>query len=155
VVTGGVLALVWTVAALAQDGPYGLDSTAQVTPQMFQIRQWAAKLPHGASVRVDIPAEGLGGFQLWAVYMLGDHPVDSPTPVLHTTYAHADYGYRADYSLSLRYRNNDPKQGAYPPGAFAVPQPLFENSQFVLRKIDWPKRLDSYPDTASTRLVSS
>jgi hypothetical protein len=157
VAIGALVAVAWTVAALAQDRAEGFLLPQQVTPQMFQIRQWAARLPRGASVRVDIPARGLGGYQLWAVYMLGDHPVDSPTPVLDTTYAHAAGGVRADYSLSLRYvPNANPRvKIPFPPRLFAVDPPLFENSQFVLRRIVWPKRYDNVPDTSSTRQIGS
>jgi hypothetical protein len=155
VLMAALAALGWTLNAIVHDSEYGLSVPEQVPPAMFALRDWAARLPAGASVRVDIPAQGLGGYQLWAVYMLGDHPVDSPTPVLSTTYAHANYGVRARYSLSLRYVGNDPRRGPAPVPPFADPRPLFENSLLVLRRIDWPRRYRSIPDTASVRLVSS
>jgi hypothetical protein len=94
--------------------------------------------------------------QLWAVYMLGDHPVDSPTPIVGTTYAHARGGVRADYSLGLRYDPNpNPNvKRPVPPQWYAGPI-VFENSEFVLRKVQWPARLDAIPDTSSTLLVGS
>lgn len=150
-VVGLVLALGWAVAAAVQDRREVLATQAQVTPQMFQIRDWAARLPPGASVRVDIPASG---WQLWAVYMLGPHPVDSPTPVLYTTYAHAPYGTRADYSIALKYvPSATGKVILTPTPPHAVNPPVFANSQFVLRRIAWPARLDATPDTSSQRLV--
>ena len=117
---------------------------------MFQIRQWSARLPPGATVRVDIPVSGT---QLWAVYMLGDRPVDTPTPVVHTTYAHANLGFRADYSLSVRSLLIDHRYVPVPARLYAVDPPVFENSMFVLRRIVWPKRYKNIPDTASVRLV--
>jgi hypothetical protein len=157
VLAGAALTLAWTGAALAQDRSDGFLLPQQVSPQMFQIRQWAALLPPGSSVRVDIPAHGVGGFQLWAVYMLGSHPVDSPTPVLGTTYAHANYGVRADYSLSLRYypNANPAIKIPYPPKLYAVNPPLFENSTFVVRRIVWPRKYDWIPDSALQRLIGS
>jgi hypothetical protein len=145
------LGLVWTVAAVLQDRRDALVPQ-QVPAAMFQIRDWASRLPHGASVRIDIPP---GGMQLWAVYMLGDHPVDSAVPVLHTTYARADNGLRASYALSWRYYPNADARVKvpYPAKLFAQDPPLFENAQFVLRKVDWPARYNSVPDTASTKLV--
>jgi hypothetical protein len=118
---------------------------------MFQIRSWANRLPRGASVRVDIPPTGV---QLWAVYMLGAHPVDSPTPILNTTYAHAPLGVRADYSLSRDYSiSASGRVRRFPRPPFAQNPPLFENDQFVLRRIVWPARYASIPDTSSQTLV--
>ena len=94
------LALAWTAVAVRQSHAELQATNPQVDLAMLQIRHWAHELPPGASVRVDIPPSGL---QLWAVYMLGDHPVDTPHPILGTTYALAPYGTRAGYSLSLRY----------------------------------------------------
>jgi hypothetical protein len=151
---GGALAVAlgWGAVAVNQARVEATDATPQVNAAMFQVRQWASKLPPGASVRVDIPASG---YQLWAVYMLGDHPVDAPDPVLNTTYAHAPYGLRADYSLSLRYEFVPPPQPPplFPQPHFTVNPPVFENGEFVLRKVRWPRRLDWVPQTASTALV--
>jgi hypothetical protein len=150
-----VLALVvWCGAALALDHRDGRSQNEQVTPQLLQIRQWAAALPAGASVRVDIPPQ-YGGTQLWAVYMLGSHPVDSYEPVKNTTYAHAVAGFRADYSLSLStYPSRTSTAGRpYPQPEFTLDPPVFANRAFVLRRIDWPARYDNVPLTASERLV--
>ncbi len=151
---GAALAIAWTVPALRLDRANAIAQQQQVTAAMFQIRDWAAKLPAGASVSVDVPASD-GGAQLWAVYMLGDHPVNSPTPVIGTTYAYAPKGGRADYSLDLRYYPNvDPAvKRPFPPGFATVEPPVFVNGQFVLRRILWPKQLDWYPQTASTKLT--
>jgi hypothetical protein len=150
-VSGVALALGWVVAAVIQDRREIHQTTPQVTAEMFQLRSWANQLPRGASIRVDVPPSG---YQLWAVYMLGSHPVDSPTPLLYTTYAHAPYGVRADYSVSFRFypsAGGPPRR--YPTPAHAVNPPLSANGQFVLRKIDWPRRLASVRDTSSQALV--
>jgi hypothetical protein len=147
-VAGVVLVASWTAAAAVQDRREILSTEAQVTPGMFQIRSWANRLPRGASVRVDIPPSGT---QLWAVYMLGARRVDSPTPILSTTYAHAPFGVRADYSLALRTYPGTKRP--FPTPAFAQGQPLFESDQFVLRRIVWPARYASIPDTSSQTLV--
>ncbi len=151
-VGGAVLALAWAGAAVVQGHRESVNTSQQVNAAMFQIRQWAARLPRDASVRVDIPPSGV---QLWAVYMLGRHPVDSLDPVVGTTYAHAVYGGRADYSLSLRFTPSaiPGRARSYPRPPFAVNPPLARNRQFVLRRIRWPRRLNAYPDTASQRLV--
>jgi hypothetical protein len=145
-----VLAAAWSAAALVLVGREARLSGEQVTPQLFQIRSWAARLPRGASVRVDVPPSG---WQLWAVYMVGDHPVDSPAPVLSTTYAHARYGIRADYALELRHDLGTGRRE--PPLLYAQNPPLFENSVFVLRRVRWPQRgrYAAVRDTSSTELV--
>lgn len=151
IVIAAILGLAWTAAAVNLDRKESIVTGAQVSPQQFQIRQWAARLPPGASVRVDIPASG---WQLWAVYMLGAHPVDSPHPVVMTTYAHAPYGWRADYSLAFRVLptpSGRPLPAPVPP--FARNPPVFENSQYVLRRIVVPPKYAYLPQTASQRLV--
>jgi hypothetical protein len=147
------LMVVWAGAALVLDRHDGLSQNEQVTPQLLQIRQWARALPAGASVRIDIPPS-YGGLQLWAVYMLGDHPVDSYEPLLNTTYAHAIGGFRADYSLSLSvYPQSNPAAGQPFPQPKFTTRAIFANRAFVIRPIDWPTSADSVPQTASTRLV--
>jgi hypothetical protein len=152
VLAGAVLLLAWTVAAMVQDRRDGFLLPQQVPAQMFQVRDWVNRLPRGASVRVDIPPSGT---QLWAVYMVGSHPVSSSDPIVHTTYAHARGSYRADYALTWRY---DPRYGPesrvpYPARFHAVGPPVDENSQFVLRKVVWPASQATVGDESSTALV--
>ncbi len=148
---GLALAAGWSAAAALQDHAEIIQTDAQVTPQMFQLRSWANRLPRRASVRVDIPPTGV---QLWAVYMLGAHPVDSVAPLLGTTYAHAVYGVRADYSLALTFYVDARGQiRRYPKPVFARNPPLFRNIQFTLRRIVWPARLDWIADNSSQTLV--
>jgi hypothetical protein len=153
---GVLIAVIWTGAALADARREAFATGEQVNPEMLQIRSWAARLPPGASVRVDVPPSG---DQLWVVYLLGSHPVDAPQPVLHTTYAHATFGLRADYSLALRYRpTKDPRHPvAISPQGFAVGPPVFQNDRYVLRRIAWPRtgKWASFPRTASDKLVES
>jgi hypothetical protein len=146
------LAVAWTAAAIVQTGRDGRVTGQQVSAETFQIRTWSAQLPPGTSVRVDIAPSG---WQLWAVYMLSAHPVDAPDPVLSTTYAHPRYGRRADYAISLRYYPYpDPRvKRKVPPILYAQNPPVFENGQFVLRRVAWPARLDYVRDTSSTALV--
>jgi len=151
IAVAGALTLAWAITALPQGHREMLASQTQVDPELFAVRRWADELPRGASVRVDVPASGL---QLWAVYMLGSHPVDAPTPLLYTTYAHAVYGLRADYSLSLRYvAGPGGAARAAPRPLLAVGPPLRRNDQFALWRIRWPARLRRFPDPSSQALV--
>lgn len=151
---GAILAVAWGSAAVVADRDQRRANGPQVTTELLQIRTWARRLPRGASVRIDLP---ISGEQLWAVYMLGDHPVDALQPVVNTTYAHAPVGIRADYALAWRY----PEQAhlrrlkLQPPVFYARDPPVFENDRYVLRRIVWPKsgKLAAISDTSSTRLV--
>lgn len=151
IVAAAALTAGWVAVALPLAHREMLANQTQVDPELFAVRQWADALPRGASVRVDIPPSGL---QLWAVYMLGSHPVDTPTPLLDTTYAHAIYGLRADYSLSQRYASTtDGTARPAPRPLFAAGRPLRSNDQFQLWRIAWPKKLDQIPSAASQTLV--
>ena len=155
VAAGAVIAITWVGAALVQDRRQRRANGPQVTRELFEIRAWAARLPRGSSVRVDLPASGE---QLWAVYMLSAHPVDAVQPVVHTTYAYAPFGLRADYALAWRYASNgDPRYGPpLAPVLYARDPAVFENDRYILRRIVWPAKpakLASVPDTSSTALV--
>jgi hypothetical protein len=151
IAVSGVLGVMWAIAALPVGHREMLTSQPQVGPQLLAVRRWAHELPPGASVRVDVPPSGL---QLWAVYMLGSHPVDTPTPLLYTTYAHAVYGLRADYSLSLHYVSEPGATTRLAPRPLlAVGPPLRSNDQFELWRIGWPARLRQIPDASSQALV--
>ena len=147
----GLLAVTWAALALPHGHREMLTNGLQVDPQMLEIRDWVSHLPRTASVRVDVPPSGV---QLWAVYMLGAHPVDASTPLLGTTYAHANYGLRADYALSLVSipRAHGPAIPARRP-LFASGAPLDRNAQFALWRVRWPARLAAIPSTATQALV--
>jgi hypothetical protein len=86
--------------------------------------------------------------------MLGAHPVDSATPILGTTYAHAPFGLRADYSVALAfYVAPGGKVRRVPKPPTTRNPPLDANAQFVLRRIAWPATYDKIPNTSSQRLV--
>ncbi|MDQ2895726.1 MAG: hypothetical protein M3Y09_08770 [Actinomycetota bacterium] len=151
IAVAGVLTLAWAITALPHSRREMVASQPQVGPELFALRRWADELPRGASVRVDVPASGL---QLWAVYMLGSHPVDAPAPLLYTTYAHAVYGLRADYALSLRHVvGPGGAVRATPRPLVTVGPPLRRNDQFELWRIRWPARLARFPDPSSQALV--
>jgi hypothetical protein len=125
----------YPVLAARQERSELRNTYEQVTAQMLALRHWSRALPRGASVRLDVPPTG---FQLWTAYLLAAHPLDSPSPVLYTTYPHVAFGQRADYAL-----------GASPglatqlrAGGHVLPSPpgrlgpvVFANRQFVLRRV--------------------
>lgn len=97
----------------------------QADRQTFELRQASAKLPAGASVRIDLPA---GGAQLWAAYMLADHPLSATDPLVATTYPHAPRGRKADYILTGGH------SGPSPPPDSTGP-PIFDNGEFRIHRM--------------------
>lgn len=105
----------------------------QLSPETIQLRQWAAALPAGASIRLDTPRP----WQLWDAYMLSTHPLGSRDPI--TNYPHVPVSAGADYVLD---------QPLLPPPDGSVGTPIFHNAQYRL----WRLR-GSAPDHTSRRMV--
>jgi hypothetical protein len=97
---------------------------AQASSATFQLRDWAAKLPAGRSVRLDIPPSGV---QLWAAYMLHTHPLSAALPVYRTTYPHVPKGRKADYVLV---------QASQPRPTDAAGPPVLRNGEFSLYRMN-------------------
>jgi hypothetical protein len=152
-VAGAGLLATWAVPALGQAHDEIGRTAQQVTPQMLALRGWAAALPPGASVRIDVPPSGI---QLWVQYLMAARPVSAPGPVLFTTYAHAPKGIVARYSIAPRkVPSRDPTRAPlYPRPGWAVDPPVRENSQFVLRRIEVPPGpWRKVPDVSSLRMI--
>jgi hypothetical protein len=97
-----------------------IDQTyAQATPQVLQLAGWDRTLPRGATVRLDVPPSG---WQLWAAYMLHDHPLSALAP-LGGFFPHPPLGRKADYVITFRPQ---------PRPADAFGRPLYRNSQYEL-----------------------
>jgi hypothetical protein len=105
----------------------------QLTPETIQLRDWAAALPAGASIRLDTPRAS----QLWDAYMLSSHPLGSRDPI--TNYPHVPVSAGAQYVLD---------RPLLPPPDGAVGQPIQRNAQYRL----WRVQTDA-PDTTSRRMV--
>lgn len=105
----------------------------QLSPETIQLRQWAAALPAGASIRLDTPRAS----QLWDAYMLSSHPLGSPDPI--TNYPHVPLSQGGDYALD---------QPLLPPPVDAVGVPLRVNAEYRL----WRIRTDA-ADNSSRRMV--
>jgi hypothetical protein len=114
---------------------------SQLTKEFVELRDWAADLPQGASIRLDTFPPN----QLWGSYMLSSHPLCSRVPLLGTDYPHVVYSRAADFILTDR--DGREFYGGDPPDA-RVP-PLQQNGEFTLyrAKADLPGE-----DTCSERL---
>jgi hypothetical protein len=102
----------------------------QANQYVLQLRAWNRELPRGSSVLVDIYPSG---WQIWASYMLVDHPLSTPTP-LYGIFPHPAIGDKAQYLIALRIKP--------PPQAAVVGRPLFSNAAFELWRMNptWPGR---------------
>jgi hypothetical protein len=105
----------------------------QLSPETIQLRDWAAALPPGASIRLDTPRPS----QLWDAYMLSSHPLGSQDPI--TNYPHVPVSTGADYVLD---------QPLLPPPVGAVGRPIDRNAGYRL----WRLHV-SAPDHTSRRMV--
>lgn len=143
---GIALAVLWFVPAIHRIRHEVGPTLQQVTVDMFQLRDWSDALPADASIRLDIPPSGV---QLWAQYLMAKHPVDSPYPVLHTTYAHVPFGVTADYVVVPRYYPGR-HLVRWPTPQYIDPRPLFQNFDFLLYRLHMPAK---YPDTSSRTMI--
>ncbi|MEA2495742.1 MAG: hypothetical protein QOJ29_3653 [Thermoleophilaceae bacterium] len=105
----------------------------QLSPETIALRDWAAALPAGASIRLDTPR----AWQLWDAYMLSSHPLGSRDPI--TNYPHVPVSAGADFVLD---------RPLLPPPPGAVGAPVDRNARYRL----W--RLGGHAtDTTSRRMV--
>jgi hypothetical protein len=119
----------------------------QVTAEMRELGKWSDRLPRDASVRLDVAPSG---YQLWAGYFLARHPLDSPAPLVGTTYPAVTYGTRADYAVATApaLTRRLAASGLALPGLHdTAPRPLLANDQFVARRVVRPRG----PETATRR----
>jgi hypothetical protein len=92
-----VLALIFLIGATRDGAAAQLGVTFDQLPKsMLELKKVDAALPPGASVRLDIPADGR---MLWAGIMLSGQPLCSQRPVLETSYPHVPISRGADYVL--------------------------------------------------------
>jgi hypothetical protein len=92
-----VVALLFLVGITRNGAAHELGTTFDQLPRsMLELKKVGARLPPGASVRLDMPADGR---MLWAGNMLSDHPLCSQRPLLNTSYPHVPISRAADYVL--------------------------------------------------------
>jgi disulfide bond formation protein DsbB len=106
---GTAILAVWLVGALVAAGQELRVTNYQLSPDTIELRGWAAALPAGASIRLDMwPPR-----QLWAQYMLAARPTCSQAPLLDTDYPRVPVSRRADYIVAAAGR---PKPADAAPG---------------------------------------
>ncbi len=93
----GVLAVVFLLGAFREGAAQEVAGTFDQLPKsLLELKRLDARLPPGASVRLDMTADGS---QLWAGYMLSGQPLCSQRPLIGTSYPHVPISRAADYVL--------------------------------------------------------
>ncbi len=93
-----VVALLVVITAARESAVREIGTTFDQLPKsMLELKDVDARLPPGASVRLDMAPDGR---QLWAGYMLSGQPLCSQRPVLETSYPHVPVSRAADYVLA-------------------------------------------------------
>ena len=114
----------------------------QLDAETLELRDAADQIPDGASLRVDVLPDGR---QLWAGYMLSDHPLSSPHPLTGRTYPHMPRGRKADFIVADSRLRVDPWPDSEGP-------PLFDNGQYRLYVM---REGMPGPDRSSRRMVDT
>jgi hypothetical protein len=97
----------------------------QLEAKTLELRDAAQRLPEGASIRVDML---LDGRQLWAAYMLNEHPLSTLNPLTGATFPSIPVGRKADYIVADSRIPVSPWPDSEGP-------PLFDNGQFRLYRM--------------------
>ena len=118
----GVLMLsLWCLWVSAEARDETRNTYDEIPRTVLDLREWSDRLPPGSSIRLDVQP----GAQLWAAYMLADHPLCSQRPLDNTSYPHVPVSRQADYVLVRLLR---PPYDAYGP-------PIFQNVEFRLYEL--------------------
>ncbi len=92
-----VVALVFLIGATRNGAAEEIALTFDQLPKsLLELKQVDARLPPGASLRLDMPADGR---MLWAGILLSGQPLCSQRPLLETSYPHVPVSRAADYVL--------------------------------------------------------
>ncbi len=113
------------------------ETPAQAPQATFELRDWAQRLPAGASIRLDVADDR----QLWGGYMLATHPLVAQRPIVGTTYPAPPQGRKADYVLADA---RAPRSGSRD----TTGPPVFENGRYRIYRM---KASVPGPDRASQR----
>ncbi|MBA3437554.1 MAG: hypothetical protein H0U14_06110 [Thermoleophilaceae bacterium] len=112
----------------------------QLDAETLELRDAAARLPEGASLRVDVLPDGR---QLWAGYVLSDRPLSTTAPLTGTSYPYIPPGRKADFIVADSRVRVDPWPDSEGP-------PLFDNGKFRLYRM---RAGVPGPDRSSKRMV--
>jgi hypothetical protein len=130
---GAVLLALYVGTAQVGAG-YLMSNTYDETPKpLTELRHWSLALPRDASIRLDMKP----GAQLWAQYMVYEHPTCSEHPLLHTQYPRVPFGRRATYVLT-QFRHGLAPGKPVPPSFVprdAVGRPVFRDLTYGLWKL--------------------
>ena len=92
---GTLLLLVWTAWAITGARDEVSTTFDEIPRTVMELGAFSDRLPEGASIRLDMQP----GAQLWAQYMLAEHPTCSQRPLSDTAYPHPPLSRAADYAV--------------------------------------------------------
>jgi hypothetical protein len=93
--TANVMLFVWISWAISGAREETTNTFDEIPRTVMELRDFSDRLPAGASLRLDMQP----GAQLWAQYMLADHPTCSQRPLSDTAYPHPPLSRGADYAV--------------------------------------------------------
>jgi hypothetical protein len=130
----GAVLLALYVSTAQLGAAYLMSNTFDETPKpLVALRGWSKALPRDASIRLDMKP----GAQLWAQYMVYEHPTCSEHPLVRTQYPRVPLARRATYVLT-QFRHGVPA-GRPIPAAYrprdAVGGALFHDVTYGLWKL--------------------
>ena len=92
---GTLMLLVWTAWAIAGAREETTNTFDEIPRTVMELQAFSERLPAGSSLRLDMQP----GAQLWAQYMLADHPTCSQRPLSDTAYPHPPLSRAADFAV--------------------------------------------------------
>jgi hypothetical protein len=93
--TGTLMLVVWTGWAITGAREETSGTFDEIPRTVMELQAFSDRLPQGSSIRLDMQP----GAQLWAQYMLADHPTCSQRPLSDTAYPHPPLSRSADYAV--------------------------------------------------------
>jgi hypothetical protein len=108
----------WAITGARDEASTTFD---EIPRTVMELGAFGERLPAGASIRLDVQP----GAQLWAAYMLADHPLCSQRPLSDTAYPHPPLSRGADYVLVRFLRRPFDAVGA----------PVMQNKEFRVYRL--------------------
>lgn len=119
--TGTALVVVWAMWATAEAREETSSTFDELPRTYLQLQEFSDALPPGSSIRLDMQP----GAQLWAAYMLHEHPLCSQRPLSQTAYPHPPLSRAADFVVVRHLRRPFDAVGA----------PIMANKEFRVYRL--------------------
>ena len=118
---GTIMLLVWVGWAIAGAREETTNTFDEIPRTVMELRAFSDRLPPGSSLRLDMQP----GAQLWAQYMLADHPTCSQRPLSDTAYPHPPLSRGAEFVVVRHLRRPFDASGG----------PVMQNKEFRVYRL--------------------